>query len=117
MFTIHLNKLLFFAHHGVHEEETVVGGNFEVSIDIDFTTVDKVISLNDTINYVDIFSLVKHRFSIPEKLLETLAQNIVEDIYEADKRIKTINISIQKLNPPLVNFTGSVGITYSKSFA
>jgi 7,8-dihydroneopterin aldolase/epimerase/oxygenase len=117
MFTIHLNKLLFFAHHGVHEEENIVGGNFEVSLAIDFTTVDKVISLNDTINYVDVFLLVKNRFSIPEKLLETLAQNIVGDIYEADKRIKTINISIQKLNPPLVNFTGSVGITYSKSFA
>ncbi len=117
MYTIHLNKLIFYAYHGVHTEEAIIGGEFEVNIAIDFFSDNDILSLDETINYVDIFDLVKNRFSIPEKLLETLAQNIIEDIYKADNRIKTINISIQKLNPPIVNFTGSVGISYLKSFA
>jgi 7,8-dihydroneopterin aldolase/epimerase/oxygenase len=117
MVTIHLNNLKFFAYHGVHEEEAIVGGEFEVNIDVSFTQVDTIKNLDDTINYVALYSLVKKRFSTPEKLLETLAQNIAEDIYEADNNIQKINISIQKLNAPILNFTGSVGITYSKSFA
>ncbi len=117
MFTIQLHKLSLYGYHGVHEDETAVGSSFELSIDVTFNSNEKIIQLENTINYVALYTIVKNRFSVPEKLLETLAQNIVDDIYEVEKKIKTINISIQKLNPPILNFIGAVGITYSKSFA
>jgi 7,8-dihydroneopterin aldolase/epimerase/oxygenase len=116
MFTIQLNKLKFFAHHGVHDEEGIIGTEFEVSVYVNFNAPEKVIALIDTINYVSVFNIVKNRFAIPERLLETLAQNIVEDIYAMDNRITTINILIEKINPPIINFEGSVGVTYSKLF-
>jgi 7,8-dihydroneopterin aldolase/epimerase/oxygenase len=116
MFTIHLNKIKFFAHHGVHDEEGIVGTDFEVSVSINFNAPEKVIALEDTINYVSVFNMVKNRFAIPERLLETLAQNIIEDIYAMDNRITTINISIDKINPPISNFIGTVGVSYTKSF-
>ncbi len=116
MFTVHLNKLKFFAHHGVHDEEGIIGTDFEVSVSINFNAPEKIIALNDTINYVSVFNIVKNRFAIPERLLETLAQHIAVDIYDLDNRITTINISIDKINPPISNFTGSVGVTYSKSY-
>ena len=68
MFTIHLNKLIFYAYHGVHIEEAIIGGEFEVDIAISFFTVNDILSLDETINYVDVFNLVKNRFSRPEKL-------------------------------------------------
>ena len=117
MFTIHLNKLQFFAHHGVHDEEGIIGTDFEVSVSIDFNAPEKVVALNDTINYVKVFEVIKKRFAIPERLLETLAQHIVDDVYAMDNRITIINISIDKINPPISNFIGSVGVTYSKSFS
>ena len=115
MFKVHLKKMKFFAHHGLHDEEGITGTEFEVSVDIGFSAVE-VHSIHDTINYVTVFEIVKRFFKTPERLLENLAQNITNDIYALDARITTINISIDKLNPPIYNFTGSVGISYSKSY-
>jgi 7,8-dihydroneopterin aldolase/epimerase/oxygenase len=116
MFIIELKKLQFFAHHGVHYEEGIIGADFEVSVSINFNAHKEVLSLDDTINYTSVYEVVKNRFSIPERLLETLAKDIVEDIYSIDNRITMIKISIDKINPPIKNFIGSVGVTYSKSF-
>ena len=116
MFTIRLNKLLFFAYHGVHAEETIVGGEFEVSAQITFADTKKVEALADTLNYVNLYEIIKDHFSKPVPLLETLAQNISEEIYKVDDRITSINITIDKLNAPICNFTGTVGINYSKSY-
>ena len=116
MFTIRLNKLKFFAYHGVHSEEAIVGNEFEVSILISFSESKKIVALNDTLNYVEVFNAVKNLFAIPEQLLETLAQKISEEIYKIDNRVSSINITIDKLNAPICNFTGTVGINYSKSY-
>ncbi len=116
MLTILLNKMIFFAYHGMHEEETVVGTEFEVSVAISFTPHKKVITVSDTINYVSVFEIVKRYFETPEKLLETLVQNIAEEIYKIDSRITSINITIDKLNAPICNFTGKVGVNYLKSY-
>lgn len=117
MHSIHLNNLRFFAHHGYHDEEGIVGTNFEVSVKIDFEAEGKITTLPQTINYVEVYELIKRIFSKPTKLLETIAQDICESIVAIDNRIKTINISITKLNPPLPNFIGSVGVSLSKSYS
>lgn len=117
MFTIRLNKMKLFAYHGVHSEETIVGTDFEVSVAISFAEQKKIVALEDTINYVAVFEIVKKHFEVPTQLLETLAQNISEEIYKVDNRITSINIAIEKLNAPICNFTGTVGINYSKSFS
>ena len=117
MFTIRLNKMKFFAYHGVHVEEAIVGTEFEVSVSISFDSSGKIFELNDTINYVAVFEIVKKLFAIPEKLLETLAQNITEEIYKINNQIISINVTIDKLNPPICNFTGTVGVNYFKSYS
>ena len=116
MFTIRLNKLKIFAFHGVHSEETITGNEFEVSVLIHFLENKKIDALSDTINYVEVYDIIKKHFAIPVQLLETLAQVISEDIYKIDNRISSINITIDKLNAPICNFTGSVGVNYSKSY-
>jgi 7,8-dihydroneopterin aldolase/epimerase/oxygenase len=116
MFTIHLKKLKLFAYHGVHDEETIIGTDFEVSVAVSFNAPEKVAQLNDTINYVTIYDIIKLHFAQPEKLLETLAQNITQQIHKIDNRITSINITIDKLNAPISNFIGTVGVTYSKSY-
>lgn len=116
MLTIRLNKMIFFAYHGVHAEENIVGSQFEVSVLLSFNAPEKIEELHDTINYVSVFEIVKSNFAKPEKLLESLAQDITEEIYKIDKRISSINITIDKLNPPICNFTGNVGVNYLKSY-
>lgn len=116
MFTIHLNKMLFFAHHGLHEEETVTGNGFEVDLAINFHPVSPVTSLSETINYVDVYALLKKRMEEPVRLLESLAEHIAADIKNMDERIRSINLSIKKLNPPIRKFSGTVGVSLYKEF-
>jgi 7,8-dihydroneopterin aldolase/epimerase/oxygenase len=116
MFTININKLLLHGYHGLYKEETITGTNFEVNLSVSFKETKLITNLEETINYVAVFDVVKRHFLMPTQLLETLAQNIVEDIYLLDKKIETINISIEKLNPPMATFTGTVSVHFSKTF-
>ena len=116
MFTIHLNKLAFFSHHGLHDEETITGAGFEIDLAVQFDPGGKINSLQQTVNYTAVYELIKKHMMNPEKLLETLAQNITEDIHLLDNRITNIDIRINKLHPPIRNFVGSVGVSYSKAF-
>lgn len=116
MFTIHLNKLEFFAHHGLHDEEAITGTNFEIDVSVQFNAATKITSIHQTINYVDIYAVIKKHMEHPVALLETLAENITSEIYSLDNRITSINININKLHPPVKNFIGNVGVTYSKVF-
>ena len=115
--TIELADLHFFAPHGVHAEEALTGNEFKVNIRVTFTpTVTLITSIEETISYADIFNIAKTTFSEREKLLETCAMKISEKIYSRYPQVTFIKISIQKLSAPLLNFSGTAGITYSQSF-
>jgi dihydroneopterin aldolase len=100
----------------VYEEEAIVGTSFEVNLSINFEAEKVIHSLKQTINYVEVYDIVKRHFERPRQLLEMLAQEITEDIRKSDSRIRAVDIHIKKINPPIANFTGSVGVSYSKSF-
>lgn len=116
MFTIELQQCRFYAHHGLHEEEAVVGAAFEVNLSAGFASNGRISSMKQTINYVDIYEMVKKHFDRPRQLLETLAQEIAEDVHALDSRVEFVEISIKKLNPPIAGFSGTVGVTYAKKF-
>lgn len=116
MYTIHLHNLRFHAHHGIHQEEEIAGASFEVSVDIAFKTEGIIRKLDQTVNYVTVYSIIRDYMKKPEALLETLAENITNTIYASDQRITKINITINKLNPPIANFSGQVGVSFEKSF-
>src|SRR5436189_6187659 len=58
MLKIELSKLKFHGFHGVHEEETKTGGDFEVDVVVYFTpeTVP-VRHLDETIDYTQLYEL------------------------------------------------------------
>jgi dihydroneopterin aldolase len=114
--TIELTGLRFFAYHGWHEEESKTGNQFEVAIQI-FTAVSQPIhSIDQTVNYVRAYELVKTEMEQPQKLLETLVQRIAVRIGEEFAAVQKLVISIKKLTAPIPHFTGSVGVTYTKEF-
>ncbi|MEO6406836.1 MAG: dihydroneopterin aldolase [Ferruginibacter sp.] len=116
MYSIHLDKLLFFAHHGMHDEERVTGTHFEVCIDLGFAIESTIEKLADTVDYSEVYKIVQAHMKQPAALLEKLAGKMADDIQQYDKRIHTINIRINKLQPPIANFTGNVGVSISKSY-
>lgn len=116
-FTIELKNLRFFAEHGMYQEELKVGNQFEVDLIIGCKSPKKMItSIDQTINYVEVYRIVQEEFNMRRYLLETCAMQIAEKLQLHFPEIEQLTISIRKLNPPITNFAGSVGITYSKAF-
>jgi 7,8-dihydroneopterin aldolase/epimerase/oxygenase len=116
MFTINLHNLIFHSFHGVYDEEKILGSEFKVNISIGFDTDKQVNSLEQTVNYASVYKIIKQRMAIPTPLLETLAQELTNEIYDFDNRIKSISVSVEKKNPPISNMEGSVSVHYKKVF-
>ena len=116
MYTVFSNKIKLHGHHGWHPEETILGGDFEISVNIYFKLDKPVLDLSDTIDYVTAYQSIKTVFSVPTPLLETLAKNICDSIATGNKLAKKITVSITKLNTPIINFEGEMGVTYSGEF-
>ena len=117
MITIQLHQLLFKAYHGIHEEERILGNDYMVDCSVDFFENDKVVThINDTIDYTEIYQLIKKRMKIATPLLETVIMEIGIAIQERFEMIKSIHISIKKLHPPIEGIQGSVGVTWQKQF-
>ena len=116
-FTIELKSIRFFAEHGMYEEEKKVGNEFEVDVFIGTKSPKKIItSIEQTINYAEVYRILQEEFSQRKFLLETVAMQVADKVQQQFPEIEGIKISIKKLNPPITNFSGSVGITYSKEF-
>jgi 7,8-dihydroneopterin aldolase/epimerase/oxygenase len=107
---IHLNNLRFFAHHGVYEEERLLGNEFEVNVDVAFTAAP-ALQLADTVNYVQVYETLKQQMAQPSGLLETVAQQACQAIRALDGRIRQVTVKITKRNVPVQGFTGTVGVT------
>ena len=116
-FTIRLHNLRFYAAHGLYEEETLVGNEFAVNISMVVDAPEKTLAkIEDTIDYAEVHRLTKEVFSNPTPLLETLAMEIANAIKEAFKPLKSIDVQIIKLHPPITGFIGSVSVSYQKDF-
>src|SRR5687768_2613548 len=99
----------------MYQEEIKVGNQFEVDITIGCKSPKKTItSIDQTINYVEVYRIVQEEFSVRKHLLETCAMLIAEKLQLQFPEIEHITISIRKMNPPITNFAGSVGINYSR---
>ena len=116
-FTIELKCLRFFAHHGLYAEEAKVGNEFEVDVSIAYKAAETIVSsIEQTINYAEVFRIVKDEFSQRKDLLETCAMQIADRLQKQFPQIESLTISIKKLNAPIANFVGSVGVAFTKAF-
>lgn len=116
-FIIELKNLKFFAAHGMYQEELKVGNEFEMDISIECKAPKEVItSIDQTVNYVEVYQIAEEEFSHRQHLLETSVMKIAEKLQKHFPDIEQLTINVRKMNPPITNFSGSVGISYSKSF-
>ena len=113
---ISLNKLLFVGYHGLYPEEKKLGNNYSVEIDIDFTPKQGVIDqLDQTIDYVHVYAIVKKWMEIPTPLLETLVGKIADDILLSQALANKVFVKITKLHLPISSFEGNVSVKIEKS--
>jgi len=98
-----LSNLRFFAYHGVMAQEKQVGHYFNVSLKIeyDFSKALKSDKIKDTLNYGEVFQIVKQEMNNPSKLMEHLAGRILNTLFQKFEPVSNIKIKIIKENPPI----------------
>jgi dihydroneopterin aldolase len=109
-----LKDVVLFGLHGVHPLEKKVGTLFRINIQIDLDPSVSVQSLSDTLDYAEVFATLKKEFQVTEDLLEVLIERIISSIALLSSQIKTIDISIVKINAPINGFQGEVGVRKQK---
>lgn len=113
---ISLNKLLFVGYHGLYPEEKKLGNNYAVEVDMVFNPKQGLIDqLDQTIDYVNVYAIVKKWMEIPTPLLETLVGKIADDILFSQPLANTVFVKITKLHLPITSFEGNVSVKIEKS--
>lgn len=100
---VELEGLEFHAFHGLYPHERVSGNWFEVDIAVetDFSQAAATDELAGTVNYEVLFQIVKAEMDTPSKLLETVAEKIVNDVLDQLPAAMNVSLKISKLNPPI----------------
>lgn len=100
---IKVENIRIFANHGCLKEETAIGSDYRVDVIVkaDLKASSKSDELSDTIDYVFLNNVVREEMAIPSKLLETVAQRILDHIFSKDKMVSKATVSVSKINPPI----------------
>ena len=113
---ISLDKLVFSGYHGLYAEEKKLGNTYIVDVLIDFTAKKSIIdNLEQTIDYVKVYALIKKWMSIPTPLLETLVGNMADDILKEQLLAEKVMVKITKQHLPIAEFEGTASVSIEKS--
>ena len=108
-----LKDLGFYGYHGVFAEEAKLGQRFFVDLELgaDLSAPATTDRLSTGISYADIYDVVKARFETQRmKLLEAVAQNIVDGLFETFQGVEWIIIRIRKPEAPIAMVRGEAAI-------
>ncbi len=103
MATILLDGMEFFAYHGHFKEERIIGTKFIVDVEFDYdsSVAENSDRLPDTLNYQEVYHVVKKEMEITSHLLEHVAKRILAALHLAFPSIITAKVKISKTNPQL----------------
>jgi len=115
MALIALEGMEFFAYHGCFSEEQIIGTRFEVDLYLEADTKEAEVSdaLSKTINYQEVYLLVKEQMAIKSKLLEHVTRRVLNSVLAKHPEIEYAQVKVSKMNPPLGGKLGSVSVTLS----
>lgn len=109
-----LTGIKCYAYHGCLEEESIIGGHYIVDIEIetDFEEAASTDELSKTIDYVDVYEIVKIQMGVRCKLIEHVAKRIGDAMLKKIAGIKNTSIKVTKLNPPVQGDVQQVSVIY-----
>lgn len=117
MLSVCLKDLVFNSLHGLYAGEQLVGGRFLVNVKTFFLPSSDIVSdIGETLNYEQLFKIVKQRMDTPTGLIETLAMQISTDIRASFPWLAKVWVSIEKCGPPIPHLQGSVVVEYTWPF-
>ncbi len=103
MGTIKLQNIRTFSYHGCLVEESKIGSEYSVNLDIKTDLRKSSVSdeLADTVDYVLLNRIVVEEMAIRSKLLEHVAHRILSRIFKEIPEVSRITVAVSKINPPI----------------
>lgn len=116
--SIELKDIRFYAYHGVMEQERIVGNQFVVDALLTVSLENAMGSdnLNDTINYAQIYEVIKSEMNIPSNLLEHVAGRILCALKKNFPQLTAIELKVSKLNPPIEGEIHSASVVVRQTY-
>jgi dihydroneopterin aldolase len=93
-------------------QEQQVGGEFLVDLRVGYPIQQAMETdeVADTLNYAELYELVKQQMDVPSKLLEHVAGRIVKAINQQFPQVSSIQLKITKKNPPMGADSAGAGV-------
>lgn len=100
---IKLKNIRTFSYHGCLVEESKIGSDYRVDLEIKTDLRKSCVSDNlaDTVDYVLLNAIVVEEMAVRAKLLEHVGHRIITRIFETIPSISRIVLRVSKLNPPI----------------
>jgi dihydroneopterin aldolase len=117
MGTIKLENIRVYAYHGCLREESIIGSDYRVDLTVkaNLTISAQTDDLSDTVDYVLLNSIVIDEMSRPSKLLEHVAQRIIDQVFTRSSLVRKAKVTVSKINPPIGGDVQHVSVTMTKS--
>lgn len=101
---VRLVNAVFYAHHGVMQEEHRIGGRYEVDVEmqLDFSDAAASDDLTKTVDYEHVYALAKeiilsNKFFLIERLAYLMAHRMLDE----SPRVESVQVTVRKVNPPV----------------
>lgn len=111
--TIELEGMEFHARHGCYELEKAVGNRFLVDVFIDYDAADAAAGddVSKSVNYLDVYSVVRREMDIPSDIIENVAKRIGDALMGEFPQIEKLSVRVSKIAPPLGGKVSKVSVT------
>jgi dihydroneopterin aldolase len=103
MSSIKLKNIRTFSYHGCLVEESKIGSDYRVDLEIKTDLRKSMLSdeLADTVDYVHLNKIVVEEMAIRSNLLEHVAHRIIKRVFDELPQVSRANVEVSKINPPI----------------
>ena len=100
---IRLKNIRTFSYHGCLVEESKIGSDYRVDLEIKADLIKSSVSdeLADTVDYVHLNKIVVEEMAIRSKLLEHVAKRVITRVFREIPEVSRIVLEVSKINPPI----------------
>lgn len=105
-----VNNFCVWAFHGWYQEERMLGGEYSVDVEVQFTLHGQISEIDDTINYEIICDVIKQMMKKSCRLIEEITSSIFKALQDLSENVIKLTVTVTKLSVP-IPFLGSTSFT------
>ena len=100
---VHIDGIRLHARHGVLPQEQLTGNDYIINVraSYDISRAMQTDDVANTLNYAEVYNIIKEEMSVPSKLIEHVAGRIADRLMDSYSQISSVMLRITKCNPPM----------------